>query len=156
MATPRRISPLALVRLILLLLGTFSLLASAVTAQDQEAAGGHVIVLPTSGVVDQIMAEYLRAGIDRAASEGAAAVVIELDTPGGSLESTREIVQSQLSAEVPVMVWVGPAGARAASAGTFITLAAHVASMAPATNIGAATPISADGQDIPEYSARRS
>ena len=150
MATRRRFSPLALVRFILLLLGSLSLLASTVVAQDEEVAGGHVIVLPASGVVDQIMAEYLRAGIERAESEDAAAVVIELDTPGGSLESTREIVQSELSAEVPLMVWVGPAGARAASAGTFLTLAAHVASMAPATNIGAATPVSSDGQDIPE------
>ena len=135
----------------LVLLGALSLLASTVVAQDEElSTGGHVVVLPTSGVVDQIMSEYLRAGIARAISDDAAAVVIELDTPGGSLEATREIVQSELSAEVPIMVWVGPAGARAASAGTFLTLAAHVASMAPATNIGAATPISSDGQDIPD------
>ena len=146
----RQISPLALVRMVLVLMGTLSLLASTVTAQDEATPGGKVIVLPTSGVVDQIMAEYLRAGIDRGAAEGVAAVVIELDTPGGSLESTREIVQAELSAEVPVMVWVGPAGARAASAGTFLTLAAHVASMAPATNIGAATPINSDGSDIGE------
>jgi membrane-bound serine protease (ClpP class) len=146
----RRITPLSIVRSLLLLLGTVSLLASTVAAQDEAAPGGTVIVLPTSGVVDQIMAEYLRTGIERAVNDGAAAVVIELDTPGGSLEATREIVQSELSAEVPVMVWVGPAGARAASAGTFLTLAAHVASMAPATNIGAATPINSDGSDIGE------
>jgi membrane-bound serine protease (ClpP class) len=133
--------------MLLLLAGVFSLLAASVQAQDDEQ---QVIVLPTTGVVDQIMSNYLREGIARGVEEGAAAVVIELDTPGGSLEATREIVQSQLSAEVPVMVWVGPAGARAASAGTFLTLAAHVASMAPATNIGAATPISGDGQDIPD------
>ena len=150
MVNRRRLSTLALVRSFLLLIGTLSLLASTVVGQDEDPVGGHVIVLPTKGVVDQIMAEYLRSGIDRAVEEGAAAVVIELDTPGGSLESTREIVQTELSAEVPVMVWVGPAGARAASAGTFLTLAAHVASMAPATNIGAATPISSDGQDIPD------
>jgi len=133
--------------MLLLLAGVFSLLTASVQAQDDEQ---QVIVLPTTGVVDQIMSNYLREGIARGVEEGAAAVVIELDTPGGSLEATREIVQSQLSAEVPVLVWVGPAGARAASAGTFLTLAAHVASMAPATNIGAATPISGDGQDIPD------
>ena len=144
-----RISPLPLIRYLLVLVGALVLLASSVVAQEDEASG-HVIVLPTSGVVDQIMAEYLRSGIARAVEQGAAAVVIELDTPGGSLDSTREIVQAELAAEVPVMVWVGPAGARAASAGTFLTLAAHVASMAPATNIGAATPVSSDGQDIPE------
>ncbi len=116
-------------------------------AQDEEPA---VIVLPTSGVVDQIMSNYLREGIDHAVANGAPAVVIQLDTPGGSLEATREIVQAELGAGVPVMVWVGPAGSRAASAGTFLTLAANVASMAPATNIGAATPISGDGQDIPD------
>jgi len=146
----RRFSPLILLRTVLLLAGTLALLASTVVGQDTEVERRHVIVLPTNGVVDQVMSEYLRSGIDRAVRDGAAAVVIELDTPGGSLEATREIVQSELSAEVPVMVWVGPAGARAASAGTFLTLAAHVASMAPATNIGAATPISSDGQDIPE------
>ncbi len=130
----------------LLLAGVLGLLAASVQAADD---GRRVIVLPTSGVVDQIMSNYLREGIARGAADGVEAVVIELDTPGGSLESTREIVQAELSAEVPVMVWVGPAGARAASAGTFLTLAAHVTSMAPATNIGAATPISGDGQDIP-------
>ena len=140
-------STLTLMRSMLLLVGALSLLASAVGAQADERK---VIVLPTSGVVDQIMSSYLREGLERAAADGAQAVVIELDTPGGSLESTREIVQSELAATVPVMVWVGPAGARAASAGTFLTLAAHVAAMAPATNIGAATPISGDGQDIPD------
>jgi membrane-bound serine protease (ClpP class) len=140
-------SSLTLIRTLLLLVGVLSLLAGGVRAQDEERI---VIVLPTTGVVDQIMANYLHEGIQRGVDQGAAAVVIELDTPGGSLESTREIVQSELSAEVPVMVWVGPAGARAASAGTFLTLASHVASMAPATNIGAATPISSDGQDIPD------
>jgi membrane-bound serine protease (ClpP class) len=149
-ATRRRFSPLALVRFVLLLVGSISLLASTVVAQDEEVAADRVIVLPTTGAVDQIMSEYLRSGIARAVEEGAKAVVIELDTPGGSLDATREIVQTELSAEVPVMVWVGPAGARAASAGTFLTLAAHVASMAPATNIGAATPINSDGSDIPE------
>ncbi len=143
----RRPSSLVLVRVVLLLVGVLSLLVSSVQAQDDERL---VYVLPTSGVVDQIMSNYLREGIARGVADGATAVVIELDTPGGSLESTREIVQTQLSAEVPVMVWVGPSGARAASAGTFLTLAAHVASMAPATNIGAATPISGDGQDIPD------
>ena len=143
----RRPSSLTFIRTLLLLAGVLSLLAGAVRAQEDERV---VLVLPTEGVVDQIMSSYLREGIARGVEQGAAAVVIQLDTPGGSLEATREIVQSELGAEVPVMVWVGPAGARAASAGTFLTLASHVASMAPATNIGAATPISGDGQDIPD------
>ncbi len=131
----------------MLLVGVLAMLAASVRAQDDERL---VYVLPTSGVVDQIMSNYLREGIARGVADGAAAIVIELDTPGGSLDATREIVKAELAAEVPVLVWVGPSGARAASAGTFLTLAAHVASMAPATNIGAATPISSDGQDIPD------
>ena len=107
-----------------------------------------VYVLPTSGIVDQVMQGYLRDAIAKAERDGAAAVVIQLDTPGGDLNATREIVQTLLNAPVPVIVWVGPAGARAASAGTFITMAAHVAVMAPGSNIGAATPISGEGQDI--------
>jgi len=145
--THRRPSRFTLIRVALLLVGVLSLLASGVQGQEDER---RVIVLPTTGVVDQIMSNYIREGIDAAVADGATAVVIELDTPGGSLQSTQEIVSAELNAQVPVFVWVGPAGARAASAGTFVTLASHVASMAPATNIGAATPISGDGQDIPD------
>ena len=141
---PRRRIPVHLAPGILVLAGLLMLIAGTVRGQE----GGAVIVLPTSGVVDQVMAGYLREGIAKAAVDGAPAVVIELDTPGGSLDATRDIVQTQLDAGVPVIVWVGPAGAQAASAGTFITLASHVAAMAPATNIGAATPISGEGEDI--------
>ena len=118
-----------------------------------QAFGAHparVYVMPTSGTVDQIMAQYLRDGLAKAQRESYAAVVIQLDTPGGDLNATRDIVGTLLNAPLPVVVWVGPAGAHAASAGTFITMAAHVAVMAPGTNIGAATPISGSGEDIPE------
>ncbi len=142
----RRPPRITLVRSLILSMGVLALLVGSAQAQGDR----RVVVLPTTGVVDQVMAGYLREGITAAAAGGAAAVVIELDTPGGSLEATRDIVQAQLSAEIPVFVWVGPAGSRAASAGTFLTLAAHVAAMAPATNIGAATPISGDGSDIPD------
>lgn len=144
--TRRRPPRITLVRSLILSMGVLALLVGSTQAQSDQ----RVVVLPTTGVVDQVMAGYLRDGIAAAAAGGAAAVVIELDTPGGSLEATRDIVQAQLSAELPVFVWVGPAGSRAASAGTFLTLAAHVAAMAPATNIGAATPISGDGSDIPD------
>ena len=119
----------SLIPLLPLVAGLLMLVAAGVRGQEP----GHVVVLPTKGVVDQVLAGYLREGIGDAAAGGASAVVVQLDTPGGSIDSTREIVQSLLDAPVPVMVWVGPAGARAASAGTFITLASHVASMAPGT-----------------------
>ena len=127
---------------ILLLIGQ----ATSLLAKE----GDRVYVMPTTGVVDQFMQGYIRDGIAKAHRDGFAAVVIALDTPGGDLNATREIVKSVLNAPVPVIVWVGPSGSRAASAGTFITLAAHVAVMAPSTNIGAATPIDASGQDINE------
>ena len=142
----RRPSTLAIVRTTMLLAGLLALLVGTVVRGQERPA---VVVLPVTGVVDQIMANYIREGIDRAVADGAPAVVIQLDTPGGSLDATQDIVAAELSAAVPVMVWVGPPGARAASAGTFLTLASHVAAMSPASNIGAATPITGEGQDIP-------
>jgi membrane-bound serine protease (ClpP class) len=141
---PRRPIPLHLAPALLVLAGLLGLVVGAARGQGPAP----VVVLPTSGVVDQIMAGYLREGIARAAADGAPAVVVQLDTPGGSLDATRDIVQAMFDAPLPVIVWVGPSGAQAASAGTFITLASHVAAMAPATNIGAATPISGEGEDI--------
>jgi membrane-bound serine protease (ClpP class) len=129
---------------VLLGFGLVLLLASQALGKE----GDQVYVMPTSGVVDQIMQGYIRDGIAKADREGFAAVVIQLDTPGGALDATREIVKTLLNAPVPVIVWVGPGGSRAASAGTFITMAAHVAVMAPGSNIGAATPISGEGEDI--------
>jgi len=108
-----------------------------------------VIVLPTTGIVDQGMAHYLAEGIARAERDGSAAVVIKLNTPGGFLTSTNDIVGTLLESEVPTIVWVAPAGGFAASAGTFITLAANVAVMAPGTSIGAAPPVGGQGEDIP-------
>jgi membrane-bound serine protease (ClpP class) len=119
------------------------LVAGAVRAADRE-----VVVLPATGVVDNVLAGYLEEGIATAARDGADAVIIALNTPGGSLDSTQRIVSSLLDAPVPVIVWVSPAGGRAASAGTFITLAGHVAAMAPGTNIGAASPVGGSGEDI--------
>ncbi len=113
------------------------------------ASGSQVIyVLPTTGVVDGVMAGYIEAGIDEAERDGAAAVVIELNTPGGAMDAMQRIVMAELNATVPTIVWVGPAGAKAASAGTFITLAANLAYMDSSTNIGAASPIDSSGNDI--------
>jgi membrane-bound serine protease (ClpP class) len=120
----------------------------ALSAGLVRGAGHHVVVLPATGVVDNVLAGYLGDGIARAERDGAAAVIIQLNTPGGSIESTLTIVSALLESDVPTIVWVAPQGGRAASAGTFITLAAHVALMAPGTNIGAASPVGGGGEDI--------
>jgi membrane-bound serine protease (ClpP class) len=136
-----------------LVLGTVLLLAGSPARAAEDTP--RVAVLPTSGIVDAIMAGYLEDGIAKAQRDGASAVVITLDTPGGDLSQTRRIVQSILGAPLPVIVWVSPQGAHAASAGTFITLAGHVALMAPGTNIGAASPVTGSGEDIPETMERK-
>ena len=139
-----------LLRRIRLLVSTGAVALSVLAALDGATAATpiHVDLLPVTGVVDNVMAGYIADGIARANSEGAAAVVIQLNTPGGSLDATSRIVSSLLESPIPVIVWVAPAGGRAASAGTFITLAANIALMAPGTNIGAASPIDSTGQDI--------
>jgi membrane-bound serine protease (ClpP class) len=128
--------------ILLALVGAIMVVAGA------RGASRAVVVLPTTGIVDEGMARYIADGIDRAERDGAAAVVIKLNTPGGSLFATNDIVGTLLEAKVPTIVWVAPAGGFAASAGTFITLAANVAVMAPGTSIGAASPVSGEGQDI--------
>jgi membrane-bound serine protease (ClpP class) len=127
-----------------LALGVFVLAAGGASGAGER----EVIVLPTTGIVDQGMAHYLAESIARAEHDGAAAVVIKLNTPGGFLTSTNDIVGTLLEAKVPTIVWVAPAGGFAASAGTFITLAANVAVMAPGTSIGAASPVGGQGEDI--------
>ncbi len=130
------------------LIGLLSLLLLAGCATSSTDRSGSIVVLPASGTVDAVMAGYLETGIDRAADDGAVAAMIQLDTLGGSLEATQDIVATLLDPRLPVIVWVGPAGAKAASAGTFITLSANLAYMAAGTNIGAASPVGSGGEDI--------
>ena len=120
-----------------------------VVAGGARAEGPRVEVLTATGVVDSVFAGYVADGVAQAARDGAAAVVIRLNTPGGSLDSTQKITSALLEATIPTIVWVSPSGGRAASAGTFITLAANLAFMAPGTNIGAASPVDSSGADIP-------
>ncbi len=111
------------------------------------AMGQQIHLLELDGAVGPGTANYIVSGIEEAEEAGVDAVVIVIDTPGGLLDSTRDIVKAELGAEVPVIAYVSPAGSRAGSAGVFITMAAHVAVMAPGTTIGAAHPVSAFGGD---------
>ena len=108
-----------------------------------------VDVLTVSAAIDPISARYIARGVDRAGRDGAELLVIELDTPGGLGSSMDDIVAKVLASPVPVAVYVSPPGGRAASAGVFVAMAAHVAAMAPGTHIGAAHPVSSNGSDIP-------
>ncbi len=118
----------------------------AATHSGSEPAARPVLVIQMEGVIAPSSADYIIRAIKQADREVAQALVIELDTPGGLDLSMRSIIKEMLAAERPIVVYVSPRGARAASAGAFITLAAHVAAMAPGTNIGAAHPVNMGGQ----------
>jgi len=130
---------------ILFLLGLFTIASIAIEAQ---ATTPTIDVLHAKGTINPVLVDYIEGGITHAEEDNAVACIIQLDTPGGLDTSMRDIVKSIVNAQVPVVVYVAPSGARAASAGVFITMAAHVAAMAPNTAIGAAHPvaISAEGE----------
>ncbi len=121
--------------------GLLAVLAAAAGLIGQPAAAATVYVAGIDGPISVATAQHVEAAVERAEDEGADALVLELDTPGGVLDATKDIVSSLLNARVPVIVYVSPRGAWAASAGTFITMAAHVAAMSPGTSIGAAHPV---------------
>jgi membrane-bound serine protease (ClpP class) len=127
-------------------LGLIASLAPGAAAQTTEA--GPIVVLRLDGVVDDINADYISREVARASDANAAAVLIEIDTPGGLSSSMNQITESLLGATVPTVTYVAPQGARAASAGAFILLSGSVAAMAPGTNTGASTPVGLDGGDL--------
>jgi len=130
--------------------GLIALLAAAVSvvAQTKDAAAPHVDLISIDGTINPAVDDFIRESIGRAKASEAKALIIQLDTPGGLLNSTRTIVKEMLGAEVPLIVYVAPSGAGAGSAGVFVTMAAHIAAMAPGTNIGAAHPVAGAGQEV--------
>jgi len=137
-----RFQSIIIITLLLLLFG--SLFA---TTEDMGKDRKSVHVIEVDGIINPVSAKYIVRSIDRAQEENAQCLIVILDTPGGLMESMRTIVKKMLSAQTPVVVYVAPSGARAASAGVFITMAAHVAAMAPSTNIGAAHPVTLGGKE---------
>src|SRR5438046_6969016 len=127
-----------------LALGAFGLGSSAFGADG----AAPVLVGHIDGEINPITARYVDRVVSDGESDNAAAVVFGIDTPGGLIDSTYQITARFLSAKVPIVTFVAPQGARAASAGTFITMAGNVAAMAPTTNIGAAHPVDSNGSDI--------
>jgi membrane-bound serine protease (ClpP class) len=114
------------------------------------ADGDQVARIELTGVIDQVNAAFMEEALRVAAEQNSAAAVVQIDSPGGELSSMDRIIKAMLASEVPVIAWVGPEGARAGSAATFIVLAADVNAMAPSTNIGAASVVTSTGEDLPE------
>ncbi|MYA62256.1 MAG: nodulation protein NfeD, partial [Dehalococcoidia bacterium] len=131
------------------LFSLFPIASAVISAQSQPDTGG-VMVGRLDGAVDPVSARILRGWLSDAHEAGAQHYVHELDTPGGDLESMREMVGDILDSPVPIAVLVTPSGSRAASAGTFLVASAHVAAMSPGTTIGAASPVGAGGEELPE------
>ncbi len=127
-----------------------SLLAGVLVSANVSATTQSIQVLHVEGTIVPIVADYIDRGIEQAETEGNAIVIIQLSTPGGLLDTTQKIVERILNAKVPVVVYVSPAGGWAGSAGTFITIASHIAAMAPGSRIGAATPVPGGGGELSE------
>lgn len=134
-----RVAPLLAIALSMVMLAVQPIVAGAQTASDRTVVVGKI-----EGTITPVMERYVKRVINQATSDGAAAVVFEMDTPGGLSTAMDGIIRDILQSDVPVVVYVTPRGARAASAGVYITYAAHVAAMAPGTNIGSASPIFMD------------
>ena len=126
-----------------------------VLAEDSIRSEPHALIMQVDGVINSVNGRFVSRAIEQSEEDSATLLIIELDTPGGLLGSTREIVQLLLESPIPIAVFVSPKGARAGSAGTFITAAGNLAVMAPGTNIGAAAPISSNGGDLEDTLASK-
>jgi len=124
------------------------LLVQPVGSAEKESTGRHINLIVIDAAINPAIADFIHENVLHAVQDEAQALIIQLDTPGGLLNSTRTIVKEILGAPLPVIVYVAPSGAGASSAGVFITMAGHIAAMAPGTTIGAAHPVGSGGQDI--------
>jgi membrane-bound serine protease (ClpP class) len=145
----------------LMVLWAREVVAEEVEAVAEDAPDRVALVLDVLGPIGPATRDFVSRSLETAAERDAALVIIRMDTPGGLDASTRDIIKDILNSSVPVATWVGPAGARAASAGTYILYASHIAAMSPATNVGAATPVSiigapsGQGKDAPDEKGKK-
>src|SRR3990172_7005719 len=130
-----------------LLSSLFAALAPAVRGEDLSAR--HALLIDVKGAIGFVSTSQLASALEKAGAEEASLLIIRLDTPGGLLTSTRDMVQAMLASPIPIVVYVAPSGARAASAGTYLLYASHIAAMAPGTHLGAATPIPLSAPGLP-------
>ena len=126
------------------------LLFGIISAGNAFCAASHLNMIEVQDTINPGVQDFIESAIEQSEEEGAECLIILLDTPGGLMTSMRGIVQSVLNSDVPVIVYVYPSGAQAASAGVFVTVSADIAAMAPGTNIGAAHPVTASGGDVPK------
>jgi len=148
--SPRQIRIVISISVVLLGLSLLILPASQPVSAEDMSSKPEVVLIELDGAISRVSARFIERGMAVAREHNAELVVLTLDTPGGLLDATRDIVEEFLLSDIPIVVYVAPEGAQAASAGTFIGAAAHILALAPATNIGAASVVSVDGEDLPD------